>query len=330
MRERPAGAAVAMTPIRPRVVFMGTPEFAVPSLRELARGCDVVTVITQPDRPSGRGRKPLGSQVALAAEGLGLRVVKPETMKSQELVAEIKQLKPDLFAVVAFGAILTPEWLRMPRLGAINLHGSLLPAYRGASPVQRALWDGECGTGVTTIWMDEGIDTGDCILQRWAPIHSDDTAGTLALRLAELGAPLLAESVVLAAREQAPRTKQPQAGSYAKKLAKRDGIVDFGADAVTVWRRQRAVTPWPGATTGYDSRRLQIMESKPYDVLPAAAAPGTVLELGRAVRVACGRGSLELLRVKPEGGVEMDAIEWARGARIARGARVHWNEEATT
>jgi len=318
-------------PIRPRVVFMGTPEFAVPSLREIARGCEVAAVITQPDRPRGRGRKVGPSPVAVLAERLGLPVLKPETLKSPSIVAEIQRLNPDLFAVVAFGAILSPEWLRMPRLGAINLHGSLLPDYRGASPVQRALWDGRCGTGVTTIWMDEGIDTGDLILQRWTPIQPDETAGTLAERLAELGAPLLAESLVMAARQEAPRHRQPGDGSYANKLAKRDGLVEFGGDAVTIWNRQRAVTPWPGAWTGYDSRRLQIVESRPCDLLPAEAAPGTILELaGRGVRVACGRGSLELLRVKPEGSVEMDASEWAHGARVARGAHMAWNEEVTT
>jgi len=322
---------VAVTRARPRVVFMGTPEFAVPSLRELARGFEMVAVVTQPDRPSGRGQRLAASKVALAAQELGLPVMKPETLKSQELVAEISRLSPDLFAVVAFGSILTPEWLRVPRLGAINLHGSLLPEYRGASPVQRALWDGRGGTGVTTIWMDEGIDTGDCILQRWTPIEPGDTAGTLALRLSELGAPLLAESLVLAAREEAPRSRQREPGSYAKKLAKRDGLVDFSADAVTIWNRQRAVTPWPGATTGYDSRRVLIVESRPHDLLPGVAAPGTVLEVaGRVVVVACGLGSLELRRVKPEGGAVMDAIDWARGTRVSRGARMNWNEEAMT
>jgi len=318
-------------PTRPRVVFMGTPEFAVPSLRDVARGFEVAAVVTQPDRPRGRGRKLGPSAVAVAAGELKLKTFKPETLKSQELLAEIRALNPELLAVVAFGAILSSDWLRLPRLGAINLHGSLLPQYRGASPVQQALWDGRCGTGVTTIWMDEGIDTGDMILQRWAPIEPDDTAGTLGQRLADLGASVLAESLALAARGEAPRSRQPREGSYAKKLAKRDGLVDFSADAVTVWNRQRAVTPWPGAWTGYDSRRMQVLESRPRDLLPATVAPGTILEMGgRGVCVACGAGSLELLRVKPEGGGEMDAIDWARGVRVASGARMNWNEEVTT
>ena len=313
---------------RPRVVFMGTPDFAVPSLRAVARRCEVVAVVTQPDRPRGRGRKIAPSEVAEVAKELGLRVWKPETMKSAELMAEIKNLSPDLFAVVAFGAILTAEWLEVPRLGAINLHGSLLPDYRGASPVQRALWDGRSGTGVTTIWMDHGIDTGDCILQQWAPIEPDDTAETLAARLAECGAPLLAESLMLAAAGTAPRIGQPREGTYAKKLSKRDGLIDWTADAVTVANHQRAVTPWPGAWTGCGGRRLLILKCRPHDLLPGTADPGTVIGLTAAgVRVACGRGSLELLRVKPDGRGEMDASEWARGTRVAPGERMHWNEE---
>ena len=313
---------------RPRVVFMGTPDFAVPSLRAVARRCDVVAVMTQPDRPRGRGRKIAPSEVAQVADELGLRVWKPETMKSATLMAEIKDLSPDLFAVVAFGAILSAQWLELPRLGAINLHGSLLPDYRGASPVQRALWDGRCGTGVTTIWMDQGIDTGDCILQQWVPVEPEDTAETLAARLALCGAPLLAESLMLAAAGTAPRFAQPSEGTYAKKLTKHDGLIDWTADAVTVANHQRAVTPWPGAMTGWGGRRLLILKCRPHDLLPVAAAPGTLVSLTAAgVRVACGRGSLELLRVKPEGRSEMDANEWARGTRVTPGERMAWNEE---
>jgi methionyl-tRNA formyltransferase len=316
---------------RPRVVFMGTPEFAVPSLREVARRCEVVAVVTRPDRPRGRGLKLGASEVGMVAAELGLQLLKPDTIKSDGFRAEIEALAPDLFAVVAFGAILAPELLRVPRLGSINLHGSLLPDHRGAAPVQRALWDGRTSTGATTLWMDEGIDTGDRILQCWTPIDAADTSGTLATRIAELGAPLLAESLMLAARGEAPRHPQPREGSYAKKLTKREGQLDFSADAVTVWNRQRAVTPWPGATTGREGRRVMILEARPHDLLPAAAAPGTVLEISaQAVRVACGTGSIELVRVKPDGRGSMLAVDWARGVRVARGDRMEWSEEAVT
>jgi len=317
---------------RPRVVFMGTPEFAVPALRAVARGCDVCAVITQPDRPRGRGLKLVPSEVALAAEELGLRVLKPETMKSDAVRAEITALAPELFAVVAFGAILSPSWLATPRLGAINLHGSLLPEYRGAAPVQRALWDGRAYSGVTTIWMDEGIDTGDMILQAWEPIAPADTAATLAARLAERGAPLLAESLVLAASGRAPRQRQAGTGSYAKKLAKKDGVVDWTLDAVTVWNHQRALTPWPGATATWEGKGVTILECAPRDLLPGVGAPGEVLEVGaQAVRVACGVGTLEVMRVKPEGRPAMSAADWARGVRAARGkgftGNLEWSKE---
>jgi methionyl-tRNA formyltransferase len=308
---------------RPKVVFMGTPSFAVPSLRAVARRCEVVAVVTRPDRPRGRGRQVESSEVAAAATEMKLEVIKTETMKSDTLRAEVQGRAPDLFAVVAFGAILPSEWLRVPRLGAINLHGSLLPEYRGASPVQRALMDGRSATGVTTIWMDEGIDTGDRILQRWEPIAADDTAATLGDRLANLGAPLLAESLVRAANGLAPRIPQPaHDGSYAPRLRKKDGWVDWSQSAESVWSRQRAVTPWPGATTSFAGRGVLITKSWPHDTMSRDAEPGTVLEVSAdGVRVACGRGSLQLVAVKPEGKGELQATEWARGARIAPGVR---------
>jgi methionyl-tRNA formyltransferase len=315
---------------RARVVFMGTPDFAVPALGAVARACDVVAVVTQPDRPRGRGLERGGSAVALEAARLGLEVLKPEHVNTPELRAELAGLAPDLFALVAFGAILKPDLLRVPRLGAINLHGSLLPDYRGASPVQRALWDGRAWSGVTTLWMDEGIDTGDVILQRWHPIGADDDAGSLAQALAVLGAPVLAESLALAHAGRAPRRAQEKsAGSYAGKLTKRDGEVDWALDAVTVWNRQRAVTPWPGAAASFQGRRLQILAARPLDLLPRADAPGTVLAVeGESVTVACGRGALLLARLKPEGRGEMGAAEWARGARVSAGTAFDLEKEA--
>ena len=177
---------------------MGTADFAVPALRAVARSCDVVLVVTQPDRPRGRGQQLGPSPVAEEARALGLAVAKPVDVNEPEWRERLAGLGLDLVAVVAYGAILAPELLGVPRLGCVNLHGSLLPDYRGASPVQRALWDGRIGTGATTLWMDEGIDTGDCILQRWVGIEPADNAGTLSARLAEVGGPLLAETLLLA------------------------------------------------------------------------------------------------------------------------------------
>ena len=316
---------------RPRVVFMGTPAFAVPALRAVAAACDLVMVVSQPDRPRGRGRVTGESEVAAEARTLGIEtVLKAEDMKAPAAIAALREARADLFAVVAFGAILTPETLKVPRLGSINLHGSLLPEYRGASPVQRALWDGCAGTGVTTLWMDEGIDTGDLILQRWEPILPDDDAGSLATRLAERGAPLLAESLTLAAAGRAPRVAQDRmSGSYARKLRKEDGLVAWTASAIEVWNRQRAVTPWPGAVTWHQGRQLLLTRTRPAHGLATDAVPGTVIEVGRdTVSVACAPGALFLERVKPEGRNEMSAADWARGSRVSAGERLMVAKEA--
>ena len=314
---------------RPRVVFMGTPEFAVPALRAVAESCEVALVVSQPDRPRGRGMKAAPPAVAAEAAKLGLPVWQPESLKGGDAATKLEQARADLFAVVAYGEILTPAVLAVPRLGAINLHASLLPAYRGASPIQRALWDGLAHTGVTTMWMNEGLDTGDCILQAWTPIEAADDAGSLAARLASAGAPILAASLSLAHAGRAPRRPQPRVGaSYAKKLSKQDGVVDWSLDAVQVWNRARAVTPWPGATTGHAGRRLLILRSRPHDLLPARGAPGEIVEIGPGgLSVACGNGALLLERLKPEGRGEMDAAEWARGARLTPGALLTFEKE---
>jgi methionyl-tRNA formyltransferase len=313
---------------RPRVVFMGTPDFAVPALESVARTSEVVLVVTQPDRPAGRGRASAASAVARSAEALGLPVAKYADMRAAEARERLAACNADLFAVVAFGAILSPELLKLPRLGCINLHGSLLPDYRGASPVQRALWNGDSGTGVTTLWMDEGIDTGDCILQRWTAIEAADDAGVLAARLAALGGPLLAESLLLAHAGKAPRRPQPRGGSYAAKLKKRDGAIDWALDAVEVWNRQRAVTPWPGAGAACRGKRLAVTRAWPHHRLEVPQPPGTVLAVeGASVAVACAPGVLLIERVRPESRNEMDAGEWARGARLAPGERLTSVEE---
>lgn len=305
----------------PRVVFLGTPEFAVPSLRAVARACTLVGVVTRPDRPRGRGRETGPSAVAAAASELGIEAWKPEKPNAPESRERLAGLSADLFAVVAFGAILSPELLRTPRLGCINLHGSLLPDYRGASPVQRALQDGRTATGVSTLWMDEGIDTGDVILQQWIAIEPADNSATLGARLADLGAPLLAESLRLAHAGTAPRHVQDRsAGSYAPRLSKWDGAVDWMRDVETVWNHQRAVTPWPGAAARFRERRLTLIQTRPRHRLAVAEPPGSVIDsTAEGVAVACRPGALLVTRVKPEGRAEMTAADWARGARLERG-----------
>ena len=310
---------------------MGTPDFSVPALRAVAQACDVVAVVTQPDRPKGRGQQTTESPVAVAAQALGLPVMRPVDMKAPEVRDALAALNADVFAVVAFGSILTPEVLALPRAGCVNLHGSLLPDYRGASPVQRALWDGLATTGVCTIVMDAGIDTGDVVLSRTESIRDDDDAASLAARLAELGGPLLAESCVRLHEGRAPRTPQDRAaGSYAKKLKKQDGVTDWTLPARVVWSHARAVTPWPGATTMFRGKRVLIVRSRP-EPGGGSSAPGTLLGSDeQGLQVACGEGVLRVTRLKPEGRAELDAAEWARGARIQPGERFEHLKEQTT
>jgi len=317
--------------MKPRVVFMGTPEFSVPALRAVAAACDVVRVVTQPDRPKGRGLETTESPVARVAHELGITVMRPADMKTTEVRDELASLGADVFAVVAFGAILTPEVLALPKHGCVNLHGSLLPDYRGASPVQRALWDGRTETGVSTIFMDAGIDTGDVIEMLREPIRDDDDASSLAARLAELGGPLLASSCVLAASGRAPRTPQDRsAGSYAKKLKKEDGVIDWTLSARVVCSHARAVTPWPGATTTFRGKRMLIVRSRP-EAGGGDAAPGSLLSSDeQGLQVACGEGVLHVTKLKPEGRAELDAAEWARGARIQPDERFQTLKEQTT
>jgi len=315
--------------MKPRVVFMGTPAFAVPALEAVATSCDVTLVVTQPDRPRGRGRHLAASEVAERAVALGLPVLKPADMKAPEVRERLAAERADLFAVVAFGAILTPEVLALPRLGAVNLHGSLLPDYRGASPVQRALWDGREETGVSTLLMNEGIDTGDVLAMQREPVRDDDDAASLAARLAALGGPLLAQSLLDLAAGRAQRTPQDRsAGSYARKLRKSDGVVDWALPARAVWNRARAVTPWPGATTAHRGARVLITRASP---VQGQGEPGEVLALTpQGVQVACGDGALELQRLKPEGRAELGAVEWARGSRLHPGERFTRWEERTS
>jgi len=317
--------------VRPRVVFMGTPEFAVPALLAVANACDVVRVVTRPDRPRGRGLVTSGSPVARAAASLGLPVLRPADPRADAVRDELAPLRADIFAVVAFGALLTPELLALPRAGCINLHGSLLPDYRGASPIQRALWDDRAETGVCTLFMDEGLDTGDVILCERTAIRDDDDAGALAARLAKMGAPLLATSVVLAAAGRAQRAPQDRsAGSYARKLRKEDGLVDWSLPARTVWAHARAVTPWPGATTAFRGRRLLLVRTRPEPGAPGEP-PGTLLGADDdGLRVACADGVLRVTRLKPDGRAELDAAEWARGARLRPGERFENVKEMAT
>lgn len=319
-----------------RIAFLGTPDFAVPCLTALEpAGHEVVLVVTQPDRPKGRGRRLEPPPVKKAALERGYPVFQPEKPNRPENVATIAAARPDALVVVAFGAILKRPLLELAPKGAINVHASLLPRHRGMSPIQRAVWDGDAETGVTTMYMDEGVDTGDMILMEKTPIGPDETAGELHDRLASLGARLLVDTLARLETGTAPRVPQPAAGAtYAGRLDKADGLLDWRQPARRLHAQARAVTPWPGATVLFGGESLLVLACRPVDDDPASAArgpsapaatggpsaPGTILGTrGDALRVATGHGALDLVQVRPAGRATMTGAEFARGRRLAEG-----------
>lgn len=272
-----------------RILFLGTAELACPCLEALA-GQDIVGVITQPDRPKGRSLQLAPPPVKVTAGKLNLPVTQPE--KIRDAVEEIRALRPALIVVVAYGQILPPAILAIPGQGCINVHTSLLPRWRGASPIQSAILAGDSETGVTTMYMDEKMDHGDIILQRREPIRPDDTSATLHDRLAQLGAGLLAETVALIAAGKAPRRPQDETQvTSARKFTKEDGRIDWTKPAAEIERQIRAFNPWPGAFTDRDGTFLKVW------------------------RVALVNDSVELLEVQPAGGKRMSYEAYRRGRR---------------
>ncbi|HEY8395081.1 MAG TPA: methionyl-tRNA formyltransferase, partial [Thermaerobacter sp.] len=307
-----------------RVVFMGTPEFAVPSLQAmLRRHVRVVGVVTQPDRPRGRGLEPAAPPVKRVALEYGLPVLQPERL-DRAVVEQLEEWRPDLLVVVAYGKMLPPAVLAVPRLGAINVHASLLPRHRGAAPIQHAILAGDRVTGVTTMWMDEGLDTGDIILQREVPLDESVTAGELHDRLAQLGAELLVETLGLVAENRAPRRPQDDAAAtLAPKLTADDEWIDWTRPAQDVARRIRALDPRPGARTLWQGQVLKLYgaSTTPPEgagpVPPAGdgqAEPGAVVAVTpAAVAVQCGDGLVWIRALQPAGRKKMSAQEFLNG-----------------
>lgn len=310
-----------------RIVFFGTPGFATPSLAALASRFDVPLVVAQPDRPQGRGRAVGPPPVKTRAFDLGVPCLQVERPNAPGVIAALGKVEADLFVVVAYGALLSPGLLAVPRRGAVNLHASLLPAYRGASPIQAALLDGLDTTGNSTMWMAEGLDTGDVILQRALAIGPDENAGELSARLAEDGARLLLETIERIEAGDAPRTPQDAVrASVTKKIRKDDGWLDFAVPAKVVHDRARAMTPWPGAVAQYDGRpvrleRTRVLAEEEIEtgVRPEPGAIHDEEPLG-GLTVACGTGAIEVLRVRPAGRNEMNARDWWRGLRSGKGS----------
>lgn len=312
-----------------RVVFCGTGAFGEPALRALtAAGIAVTAVVTQPDRPAGRRRELKPSPIKLAATELGLPVFQPERINAPEAHERLKSEAPDVLMVVAYGQILRRATLALPRVGCVNLHGSLLPRHRGASPIAAALAAGDATTGVTAMVMDEGLDTGPILAQAEVPVRPDDDAATLHDRVAAAGGAILVPTLrAFVAGDLLPRPQDDAAATVCRTLTREDARIDWSSDAAAVERRIRAYRPWPGAWTTAPGA-----VGVPFDlgVTAAEVAPdgapapaGVVVEAeGDRLVVACGSGRIRLVKVKPAGKAEMDAGAFLRGRRLAAGVRL--------
>lgn len=304
-------------------VFMGTPEFAVPTLKALVEHHQVVGVVTQPDRPAGRGRRLAASPVKGAALALGLQVFQPRTLQAPEAVAHLAQWQPDVIVVAAFGQILAKPVLDLPPQGCLNLHGSLLPKYRGAAPIAAAILDGEPTTGVTLMRMDEGLDTGPILAQAECPIAPDDTTGSLTAKLADLGAQLLVETLPgWLSGEIEARPQDDSRATYCGQLKKEDGQINWRQPAVQLDRQVRACNPWPGAYTTWRGQRLKVQRARPWSAWVGSGEPGQVVALEPGLGVVTGSGALELVEVQLAGKKPVPAGAFARGQRGLIGGRL--------
>jgi len=313
-----------MAPLR--IVFCGTPEFAVPSLRRLAERPEfsIEAVISQPDRPRGRGQQVTSSPVKESALGLGLHVYQPESIKSESSQDFLKRLAPDAVVIIAYGQIIPARLLTIPRLGWINVHGSLLPAYRGAAPVHWAIANGETVTGLTTMQIDAGMDTGATLLMREVNIGADETSPELAARMSDVGADLITETLLRFDRGEISPTPQDAArATYASILKKEDGRIDWARPASQIYNRMRGFTPWPGSYTTFRGQTCHLWgRPEAQSTEGQQIAPGEIIATGKEIHVACGAGTrLHLESIQIEGRKKITAREFANGARLAAGER---------
>jgi methionyl-tRNA formyltransferase len=299
-----------------RVAFLGTPAFAVPTLEKCVEaGHDVLTVVTQPDRPRGRGQQPAAPPVKDAAVRLGLPVYQPERIRRPEAVEFLGGLKLDAMVVVGYGQIIPQNVIDLPPLGIINVHGSLLPKYRGAGPIQWAVRNGETRTGVTTMRIDAGLDTGDMLLKAEMDIDPDETAIELGKRLAVSGADLLVKTLEGLASGTIVAEKQDSAqATYAPLLKKEDGRIDWSGPASSIHDQVRGFQPWPGASTTFRGQTLHVWRTKRADA-GGQGPGGSILSL-RPLVVQCGAGTLELLDVQQEGRKRISASDFVNGQRV--------------
>lgn len=296
-----------------RIVFAGTPDFAAVHLQALLEaGHQVVAVLTQPDRPAGRGKKLQPGPVKALAQRHGLPVLQPDSLKGDGIRNELSALAPDVMVVVAYGLIVPPAVLDLPRHGCINVHGSLLPRWRGAAPIQRAIVAGDTATGVTVMQMEAGLDTGPMLLKRETPIAPEDTGGSLHDRLAELGADALTEVLEDLPGHLAQAQPQPEEGvSYAHKLEKREARLDWTQPAAVLERQVRAFNPWPVSWTPFGGGPLRVWAARTVD---HQGAPGEIIRADdEGLLVACGEGALLITRLQLPGKKAMDLSELLRG-----------------
>ncbi len=297
-----------------RIVFIGTGEIGVPTLRALLNSeHEVVAVVTQPDKRVGREQRieppPIKKEIAKTR----IPILQPARIKDQKATEEIRDFAPDVIVVVAYGQILPRDVLEIPRLACLNLHASLLPRWRGAAPIQAAIAAGDCETGITAMYMDEGLDTGDILLQRSVEILPNDTGGSLHDRLAQIAPEALLESLRLVAAEDAPRIPQDNArATYAPKLKREHGLIDWSESAEAIERKIRAYNPWPGAFMKVDRQNLKVFSASVVDL---NGQPGEVLRSDEDLIVATGKDALSLAEVQLEGKRRMSAAEFLRGHR---------------
>lgn len=311
-----------------KIIYMGTPDFAVAPLEAILKaGHEVTAVVTQPDRQKGRGREVQYSPVKECALSYGIPVLQPLKIKEKDAVEELRKYPADIFVVAAFGQLLSEEILNMPRLGCINIHASLLPAYRGAAPIQWCVINGEEKTGVTIMQMAKGMDTGDILLQKEVVLDEKETGGSLFDRLMETGAELIVEVLPkIEAGELTPVVQKEELATYAGKITKDMGNIDFAKSAVTIERLIRGLNPWPSAFTHYKGKILKIWEANVVSECANAEnpVPGTVIAMDKeSFTLATGEGALRIRSLQPEGKKRMSCAEFMRGYEIKVGEALH-------
>lgn len=306
------------------IIFMGTPQFAVPALKALHKNDqDIALVVTRPDRPKGRGRKLTPSPVKETAMNLGFSVIQPSSVRTAEFSNCIEKHTPDFIVVVAFGHIIPKNILAIPKIATINIHASLLPKYRGPAPIQWAIINEEKKTGVTTMLMDEGLDTGDILLSSELEIAPDDTSGTLHDRLADLGADLLIQTLnAFETGDINPISQDHTQATYAPMLKKNDGRMNWKLPAESLEALIRGMTPWPGAFTFHDKKRLKIFKAKTI-VMDTEASPGTVLKgFPDELWISTGKGVLSIMEIQGESGKHLLIKDFLRGYKLGPSSKL--------